>query len=166
MVVAADGKQWQGVRKTGFKEIVMTVDGRLKDKVAIITGAASGIGKATAILFAKEGARLALADVDAAGLKETADQIAKAGGTAVIKKTDVSKEGEVKALVAHALKAFSKVDIVCNIAGIAGDMVPLDQQDSDVDGKTGPRPGRDRQRLDLDRQGAYDYLGEYEGHDH
>ena len=129
--MAAGGKKLRRIQKTGFKEIVMTVAGRLKDKVAIITGAASGIGRATAILFAKEGARLALADIDAAGLKEVADLIAKTG-TAVIKKTDVSNEDEVKALVAHALKAYSKVDIVCNIAGIAGDMVTLDQQDQDV----------------------------------
>jgi NAD(P)-dependent dehydrogenase (short-subunit alcohol dehydrogenase family) len=132
MVAAAEGKPRQGTRKTGFKEIVMTVEGRLKGKVAIITGAASGIGKATAILFAEEGARLALADVDAAGLKSAADRIAKAGGTASIKKTDVSNEDEVKALVAHALKAYSKVDIVCNIAGIPGDMLALDRQDSDI----------------------------------
>jgi NADP-dependent 3-hydroxy acid dehydrogenase YdfG len=82
--------------------------------MAIITGAASGIGKATAVLFAKAGARLALADIDAAGLKEVANLIAEAGGTAITKKTDVSDEDEVKALVARALKAYSKVDIVCH----------------------------------------------------
>ena len=112
--------------------MVMAIDGRLKDKVAIITGAASGIGKATAVLFAKAGARLALADIDAAGLKEVANLIAEAGGTAITTKTDVSDEDEVKALVARALKAYSKVDIVCNIAGVAGDLAGLDQQDKNV----------------------------------
>ena len=110
----------------------MAIEGRLKGKDAIITGAASGIGKATAVLFAKAGARLALADIDAAGLKEVANLIAEAGGTAITTKTDVSDEDEVKALVARALKAYSKVDIVCNIAGVAGDMVGLDQQDKNV----------------------------------
>jgi NAD(P)-dependent dehydrogenase (short-subunit alcohol dehydrogenase family) len=112
--------------------MVMTIDGRLKDRVAIITGAASGIGKATAVLFAKAGARLALADIDAAGLKAVANHIAKSGGTAITKKTDVSIEKEVKAFVARALKAYSKVDIVCNIAGVAGDLAGLDQQDKNV----------------------------------
>jgi NAD(P)-dependent dehydrogenase (short-subunit alcohol dehydrogenase family) len=59
--------------------MVMAIDGRLKGKVAIITGAASGIGKATAVLFAKEGAGLALADMDTAGLEEVANHIAEAG---------------------------------------------------------------------------------------
>jgi NAD(P)-dependent dehydrogenase (short-subunit alcohol dehydrogenase family) len=110
----------------------MTIDGRLKDKVAIITGAASGIGKATAVLFAKAGARLALADIDAAGLKAVANHIARAGGTTITKKTDVSNEKEVEALVARALKTYSKVDIVCNVAGVAGDLTALDQQDKNV----------------------------------
>jgi len=110
----------------------MKTYGRLKDKVAIITGAASGIGKATAILFSKEGARLVLADVNADGLKEVAGRIAEAGGTAIIKKTDVSDEDEVKALIALALKSYSQIDILCNIAGVAGDIVGLDQQDKSI----------------------------------
>jgi NAD(P)-dependent dehydrogenase (short-subunit alcohol dehydrogenase family) len=118
--------------KAVYKEAVITMDGRLKDKVAIITGAGSGIGKATAVLFAKEGARLALADIHAEGLKKVANRIAKSDGTAIAKKTDVSNEKEVKALVARALKAYSKVDIVCNIAGVAGDLVGPDMQDKRV----------------------------------
>ena len=110
----------------------MTIDGRLKDRVAMITGAGSGIGEATAVLFAKEGARVALADIEAQGLKAVAKRIAEAGGTAITKKTDVSNENEVKALVALALKSYSKVDIVCNIAGVGGDLASLDQQEKNV----------------------------------
>ena len=110
----------------------MDTGGRLKGKAAIITGAASGIGKATAVLFAQEGARLALADIDAAGLKEVANHIAEAGGRAITQKTDVSNENEVQALLARALKAYSNIDIVCNIAGVAGDLAGLDQQDKKV----------------------------------
>jgi NADP-dependent 3-hydroxy acid dehydrogenase YdfG len=112
--------------------MVMAIDGRLKGKVAIITGAASGIGKATAVLFAKEGAGLALADMDTAGLEEVANHIAEAGGKAITKKTDVSDEKEVQALVECALNSYSNVDIVCNIAGVAGDLAGLDQQDKNV----------------------------------
>jgi NAD(P)-dependent dehydrogenase (short-subunit alcohol dehydrogenase family) len=112
--------------------MIMTTEGRLKGKAAIITGAASGIGKATAMLFARENARLVLADIDAASLKEAADRIARTGAETIIKKADVAKEAEVKALVARALNAYSKVDIVCNIAGVAGDLVTLDQQDRNV----------------------------------
>jgi NAD(P)-dependent dehydrogenase (short-subunit alcohol dehydrogenase family) len=100
--------------------------------VAIITGAASGIGKATAILFSKEGARLALADVNADGLKEVASLIAEAGGTVISKKTDVSNEDEVKALIALALKSYPQIDILCNVAGVAGDIADLDQQDKNT----------------------------------
>lgn len=110
----------------------MADDGRLKDKVAIITGAASGIGSATAVLFAKEGARLVLADVDEKGLKQTAGLITDGGATAVMKKTDVASENEVKALIDFALDTFSQVDIVCNNAGITGDISGLEQQDESI----------------------------------
>ena len=110
----------------------MENNGRLKDKVAIITGAASGIGRAAAILFSKEGAGLALADVNTDGLKEVADRIGEAGGTAIFKKTDVSREDEVKSLISLALESYPRIDILCNIAGVAGDIVSLDQQDREV----------------------------------
>ena len=121
-----------GTQVADCKEIIMENYGRLKDKAAIITGAASGIGRATAILFSREGAKLALADVNADGLKEVADRITEAGGTAILKKTDVSNEDEVKALIAFALESYARLDILCNIAGIAGDIVSPDQQDRSV----------------------------------
>ena len=104
----------------------------LKDKVAIITGAASGIGNATAVLFARQGARLVLADVEEKGLKETAGLISEDGGTVVIKKTDVANEDEVKALIDFALDTYSQVDILCNNAGITGDISGLEQQDKNI----------------------------------
>jgi NAD(P)-dependent dehydrogenase (short-subunit alcohol dehydrogenase family) len=110
----------------------MLAHGRLKDKVAIITGAASGIGSASAVLFANEGARLVLADVDEKGLKETAGLIMDNGATVVIKQTDVANENEVKALIDFALDAYSQVDILCNNAGITGDISGLDQQDGNI----------------------------------
>lgn len=93
---------------------------RLENKVAIITGAANGIGRATAVLFASEGAKLALADVDEEGLKEILDLVKKEGCLALSKKVDVSREEEVKELVELTLNAYSQIDILCNNAGIGG----------------------------------------------
>lgn len=108
----------------------MANEKRLKDKAAIVTGAASGIGKATALLFAEAGAQLALADVDEDGLKTVADLITDSGGTVVIKRTDVSREEEIKTLITLALDFFENVDILCNIAGVAEELTSLDQQDA------------------------------------
>ncbi|MBN1381755.1 MAG: SDR family oxidoreductase [Deltaproteobacteria bacterium] len=94
--------------------------GRLEGKVAIITGAANGIGRATAILFAREGARMALADINEEGLKETYDLVRKEGGDAIMKVVDVSVEQQVKELFESAIKTFARVDILCNNAGIGG----------------------------------------------
>lgn len=106
--------------------------GLLKDKRAIITGAASGIGRATAIRFAEQGALICLADLDKAALAETARLAEAAGSQAVFAVTDVSKEKQVKALVDKALQAFGQVDILVNNAGIVGDLTTLPEQSDEV----------------------------------
>ena len=90
----------------------------LKGKVAIITGAASGIGRATAILFAKEGARVIVADINDDGGKETVKIIKNYGKQAFFIHTDVSKELDVKNMVKSVKKSYGKIDILVNNAGI------------------------------------------------
>jgi NAD(P)-dependent dehydrogenase (short-subunit alcohol dehydrogenase family) len=102
--------------------------GRLDGKVAIVTGAASGIGRASAILFTREGARLIIADRDAAGLSETATAISKNYGTAKIFTGDAGNEADVKAFVALALESFGALDIVYANAGILGPAAPILEQ--------------------------------------
>ncbi|MBA4392076.1 MAG: oxidoreductase [Desulfobacca sp.] len=105
--------------------------GRLQGKVAVITGAASGIGRATAILFAREGARLVLADLQEDELKQTLELSKKEGGEGIIKKTNVANEGEVRDLIDLALRTYSVIDIICNNAGITGQLTGLDDQDGE-----------------------------------
>jgi NAD(P)-dependent dehydrogenase (short-subunit alcohol dehydrogenase family) len=109
----------------------MNKRGRLDGKTAIITGVASGIGRATAILFAREGAKLALADVNEEGLEETLSLVKREGGEAIIRRTDVGVEEEFKELVDLTLKTYSHIDILCNNAGISGDLLNLEEQDAD-----------------------------------
>lgn len=94
--------------------------GRLKGKVAIITGAASGIGRAAAVLFAREGAVLALADMQAKALEETLAMVKAVDGQAIIQPANVSVEDEVKALVDLTVETYGRLDILCNNAGITG----------------------------------------------
>ncbi len=91
---------------------------RLQDKVALITGSAGGMGKAAAELFAGEGASIIVTDVAAEAGEETARGIREAGGKAIFVKADVSKEDEVKRLVAHGIGAFGRIDVLYNNAGI------------------------------------------------
>lgn len=93
---------------------------RLADKVVLITGAGSGIGRAFALRFADEGARLMLGDIAEAGLHETAAQVAAAGGLAQVALGDVAVRADADHLVAAAVRAFGCLDVVMNNAGIAG----------------------------------------------
>lgn len=87
-------------------------------KSIIVTGAASGIGRAAAVLFASEGARVMAADVNEAGGLESVAQIKAAGGEAVFKRTDISSEADVRAMVDATVTAFGRLDGAFNNAGI------------------------------------------------
>jgi NAD(P)-dependent dehydrogenase (short-subunit alcohol dehydrogenase family) len=96
--------------------------GMLEGKVALITGAARGIGRGTALLFAREGARVAVAHLSADGVRETAEMIVKAGGKATAIVVDVSKPADVSAMMAATLDAYGRVDCAFNNAGINGSL--------------------------------------------
>ena len=93
--------------------------GRFDGRVALLTGAGSGIGRASAIRLAAEGARVFLHDVDPDGLAETAATIAGAGGTVHTRVGDVTSREECIATVAEAVAAFERLDVLGNIAGVA-----------------------------------------------
>ena len=91
---------------------------RLENKVAVITGAGNGFGKETALLFAKEGAKVIAADIDDAAAKKTVDQIIENGGSAVACKTDVSLKDDCIKMINIAADNFGRLDILFNNAGI------------------------------------------------
>jgi NAD(P)-dependent dehydrogenase (short-subunit alcohol dehydrogenase family) len=97
---------------------------RLANKVAIITGSASGMGQAAAELFASEGASVVVTDINAKAGAETAQAIRDTGGNAIFVKADVTHENEVQALVDTALESFGHIDVLYNNAGV---MLPEDQ---------------------------------------
>ena len=93
---------------------------RFQDKVALVTGSASGMGRASAIRLAHEGARVILGDIDADGAKQTAETISADGGTATIVAFDAMEEASCVELVRAAAETHGRLDIVANVAGIAG----------------------------------------------
>lgn len=94
---------------------------RLKDKVAIITGAASGIGAATAEIFAREGAKVVVADFDQEHGEKVAEQLRKSGVEALFVRVDVADAENVQQLMDKTLESFERVDILVNNAGITAD---------------------------------------------
>jgi 3-oxoacyl-[acyl-carrier protein] reductase len=99
---------------------------RLAGKVAIVTGAASGIGKASALLFGREGARVVASDMNSVGGEETAAAIEANGGKAVFVRADVSLASDMEGLVNAATSRFSRIDILFNVAGIFMNSTPVE----------------------------------------
>ena len=109
--------------------------GRLDGKVAIITGSNSGVGAATAKLFAKEGAKVVISARRLPQLEEVAEEIKAAGGEVLVVQTDVSKKDDVENLVARTVEVFGKIDVLVNNAGVleAG-LKPIDcYEDEDLE---------------------------------
>ncbi|TAL02514.1 MAG: SDR family oxidoreductase [Rhodospirillaceae bacterium] len=105
--------------------------GDMRNKAALVTGAASGLGRATALELGRAGAAVCLVDVNDAGLRETFDQLRAVGATGLVYVTDLAVGGNCREAVAAAVKAFGRLDALCNVAGVlipshTADMSPGD----------------------------------------
>jgi NAD(P)-dependent dehydrogenase (short-subunit alcohol dehydrogenase family) len=96
--------------------------GRLEQKVALVTGGGSGIGRASAVAFAGEGAKVIVSDIDVTGGEETVRLIRAAAGTAIFVQADVARAIEVEALVKEGVKTYGRLDCALNNAGIQGEI--------------------------------------------
>jgi NAD(P)-dependent dehydrogenase (short-subunit alcohol dehydrogenase family) len=105
-------------------------------KTALVTGGGSGIGRATAIAFARAGARVAVDDIDEAGGLETVRRIAEAGGEAIFILADVTDEDAVRGMVARTVEAFGRIDCAFNNAGISGGALPDEFWDTEIFDRT------------------------------
>lgn len=96
----------------------------LKNKVMLVTGASSGIGRAVALVGAREGAKIVVSDLQESGGQETAALVRAQGGEAIFVRSDVGKPADCERLVAESVAAFGRLDIACNNAGIGGPSAP------------------------------------------
>lgn len=106
---------------------------KLRDRVAVITGAGSGIGQAMALLFAREGARILAADVNGSAAEETAQQIRTAGGACEAMTVDVVQLEQVRGMIERAQAAYGRLDILCNNAGIGSTTTVVDSEPEEWD---------------------------------
>ncbi len=95
-------------------------DVRLTDRVCVVTGAGSGIGRATALLFAREGARVVVADIDEEAAVDTAREVREGGGEAMAERVDVAEVEDTEALAARVVERDGRIDVLFNNAGISG----------------------------------------------
>ena len=98
--------------------------GEMDGKVALVTGAASGIRRATALLFAEKGAKVVIADIAPEGGQETVRLIEKAGGKAIFIRADISHMSEVKALIDKTVETYGRLDYAVNNAGTEAQPTP------------------------------------------
>jgi NAD(P)-dependent dehydrogenase (short-subunit alcohol dehydrogenase family) len=99
--------------------------GTMPGKVVLVTGGSAGIGRATCLRFAQEGATVVLAARRVVEGEETAQLVREAGGEALFVRTDVARPPDVQVLVTHCLAHYGRLDYACNNAGVEGTMLPL-----------------------------------------
>jgi len=105
---------------------------KLDGKIALITGAGSGIGRAIAILFAKEGAKVSIVDIDSSGGQETVKMIKQNGGTAEFVNADVTKTSDVKQAIRTTINAYTRLDILLNNAGTVHRFTLIEEIDEEL----------------------------------
>ena len=105
---------------------------KLSNKVALITGAGSGIGRASAILFSKEGAKVAVADIDEKGGLQTVETINNEGGAAIFIKTDITIESDVERMIRTTMENYGRLDILFNNAGIGTPFIMLEKTEESL----------------------------------